>query len=121
LTTGEGETIKKRAMFVSIANAPTTGGGMLIAPGATVDDGKLDVCLAGEVSKATLLYQLTQVFKGDHVKHPAVTILRTASLTVDADPPQPLLIDGEVIGTTPARISLLPGALPMKVPRKSAT
>ena len=118
LTTGEGETIKKRAMFVSIANAATTGGGMLIAPGATVDDGKLDICLAGEVSKPTLLYQLTQVFKGDHVKHPAVTMLRTASLTVDADPPQPLLIDGEVIGTTPARISLLPGALPMKVPRK---
>lgn len=119
LTLDGGEPIRKKAMFVSIANAPTTGGGMLIAPGATVDDGKFDICLAGEVSRPTLLYQLTQVFKGDHVKHPAVTMLKASSITLDADPPQPLLIDGEVIGTTPARISLLPGALPMKVPRRS--
>jgi YegS/Rv2252/BmrU family lipid kinase len=118
IATDGGQTLQRKAMFVSIANAPTTGGGMLIAPGAEVDDGMLDICLAGEVSKPTLLYQLTQVFKGDHVKHPAVTMLRASSVEIDADPPQPLLIDGEVIGTTPARISLLPNALPMKVPRK---
>lgn len=105
-----------QAMFVSFANAATTGGGMLIAPGATVDDGWLDICLVETVSKPTLLYQLSQVFKGRHVNHPAVTMLRAQTLTVDADPPQPLLIDGEVIGTTPATIKLLPGALPFRVP-----
>lgn len=120
LTLDGGEPIRKKAMFVSIANAETTGGGMRIAPGARIDDGCLDICLAGAVSKPTLLYQLTQVFKGAHVDHPAVTMHKAAAITIDADPPQPLLIDGEVIGTTPARISLLPGALAMKA-RKSAT
>lgn len=105
-----------KAMFVSFANAATTGGGMLIAPGATVDDGFLDICLVETVSKLTLLYQLSQVFKGKHVNHPAVTMLRAQTLTVDADPPQPLLIDGEVIGMTPATIKLLPGALRFRVP-----
>ena len=104
------------AMFVSFANAETTGGGMKIAPGAVVDDGCLDVCLVETVPKLTLLYQLTQVFSGKHVNHPAVTMLRARTISVDADPPQPLLIDGEVCGTTPARISLLPGALPFMVP-----
>ncbi len=105
-----------RCMFVSFANVETTGGGMKIAPGARPDDGCLDICLVGAVSKLTLLYQLTQVFSGSHVKHPAVSLLRARTIRVEADPPQPLLIDGEVCGTTPATVSLLPGALPFLVP-----
>lgn len=105
-----------KAMFVSFANAETTGGGMKIAPGAVVDDGCLDVCLVAEVSKPTLLYNLTQIFSGKHLRCPAVSIHRARSLTVDADPPQPLLIDGEVLGTTPATVRVLPGALPFLVP-----
>ena len=111
LTLDGGETQRTEAMFVSFANAPTTGGGMLIAPGATVDDGFLDICLVETVSKPALLFQLSQVFSGKHVNHPAVTMLRARSLTVDADPPQPLLIDGEVCGTTPATIKLLAGGV----------
>lgn len=107
---------KLQAMFVSFANAETTGGGMKIAPGAKVDDGCLDICLVAEVSKPTLLYNLTQIFSGRHVRCSAVTMLRAEQITVDADPPQPLLIDGEVLGTTPATITLLPGALPFLVP-----
>ena len=104
------------AMFVSFANAETTGGGMKIAPGAVVDDGWLDICLVETVPKLTLLYELTQVFSGKHVNHPAVTMLRARTILVDTDPPQPLLIDGEVRGTTPAKITLLPGVLPFMAP-----
>jgi len=107
---------KTEAMFVSFANVETTGGGMKIAPGAVADDGSLDICLVEKVSKLTLLYQLSQVFNGKHVLHPAVSMLKARSLTVDADPPQPLLIDGEVCGTTPATVRLLPGVLSFKVP-----
>jgi len=105
-----------KAMFVSFANAETTGGGMKIAPGAKVDDGCLDICLVAAVSKPTLLYNLTQIFSGNHVRSAAVSMHKAKRLTVDADPPQPLLIDGEVRGTTPATITLLPGALPFLVP-----
>jgi diacylglycerol kinase (ATP) len=90
---------------------------MRIAPGAVVDDGCLDVCLAAQVSKPTLLYNLTQIFSGKHLRCAAVSMHRAYSLTVDADPPQPLLIDGEVLGMTPATVRVLPGALPFLVPR----
>lgn len=116
LTPEGGETIHTRAMFVSFANSATTGGGMRIAPDAKVDDGLLDICLVREIPKAQMLWQLTQVFKGDHVKHPAVTMLKAVRVTVQADPPQPLLIDGEVLGTTPATISIERQVLPIKVP-----
>ena len=104
------------AMFVSFANAETTGGGMKIAPGAKVDDGALDICLVAEVSKPTLLYNLTQIFSGSHLRCSAVSLHRARHIAVSADPPQPLLIDGEVRGTTPATITLLPAALPFLVP-----
>lgn len=103
------------AMFVSLCNTETTGGGMKIAPGARADDGLLDICLVRAVPKTTLLYQLTQVFAGRHVGHPAVSMLRASRVRLDADPPQPLLIDGEVVGTTPATVTLTRHVLAVKV------
>ncbi len=116
LTLDHGAPRTTSAMFVSLCNTETTGGGMKIAPNAQADDGLLDICLVGAVSKATLLYQLTQVFAGRHVGHPAVSMLRASWVSLDADPPQPLLIDGEVIGSTPATVTLTRHALPVKVP-----
>lgn len=116
VTIDTGETIRTKSMFVSVANTPNTGGGMMIAPGADVTDGLLDICLVSKVSKPTLLYELSRVFKGDHVKNPAVRMLKTSTVRIVADPPQPLLIDGEVLGTTPLTIGILPGALKMRVP-----
>ncbi len=116
MTLDTGAVHATRAMFVSIANTATTGGGMKIAPDARPDDGLLDICLVREMGKLPMLWQLTQVFQGRHVRHPAVTMLRASVVTLDADPPQPLLIDGEVCGTTPATITIARQALPMKVP-----
>jgi diacylglycerol kinase (ATP) len=116
VTLDNGEVHKTRAMFVSMANTATTGGGMKIAPEARPDDGLLDICLVRELGKVAMLWQLTQVFEGKHVNHPAVTMLRSSRITLEADPPQPLLIDGEVCGMTPATVTVQRQILPMKVP-----
>ena len=116
LTLDGGEVHRTKAMFVSLVNTATTGGGMKIAPEARPDDGLLDICLVRELGKVAMLWQLTQVFEGKHVAHPAVTMLRSSTVTLEADPPQPLLIDGEVCGTTPAAVSIARQVLPMKVP-----
>ena len=117
LTLDDGEVIQTPAMFASVANMETTGGGMKIAPGAQPDDGLLDICLVRQVGKLEMLWQLTKIFDGSHVKHPAVTMLRASRITLDADPPQPLLIDGEVCGTTPAVVTIARQALAIKAPR----
>lgn len=116
LTLDDGEVHQTRAMFVSLANTATTGGGMKIAPDARPDDGLLDICLVRELGKVAMLWQLTKVFEGKHVNHSAVTMLRSSRITLEADPPQPLLIDGEVCGTTPATITIVRQVLPVKVP-----
>ena len=112
----DGAKYETDAMFLAVANTPVTGGGMQLTPGARVDDGILEVCLVGAVSKPTLLYELTRVFQGTHVRNPAVTMLRGTRIAVDCDPPQLLWADGDTLGSTPATFTLLPGALPVKVP-----
>lgn len=116
LTLANGDVHQTPAMFVSMANTATTGGGMRIAPDALPDDGLLDICLVRSVGKLSMLWQLTKIFDGKHINHPAVTMLRTSSVSVVADPAQPLLIDGEVCGVTPAFVTIAPRILPMRVP-----
>jgi diacylglycerol kinase (ATP) len=116
LTLDDGVTRRTKAMFVSIANAPSTGGGMLIAPEAKLNDGLFEICLVAAVPKIQLLYQLTKVFEGKHVLHPAVSMLKSSTVSIEADPPQPILIDGEVMGTTPFKITIIPKALRIRIP-----
>ena len=118
VTIDDNEPIRTHAMFVCAANTSNTGGGMELAPGADYADGLLDICIVSRVSKPELLYELGRVFKGEHVKNPAVKMLRGRKVRFDADPPQPLLIDGEVIGQTPIAVSILPGGLTLCVPAK---
>ena len=48
---------------------------------------------------------------GEHLNHPAVEMLQVRKLTINAIPPQPLNIDGEVRGLTPMVVEVLPRAL----------
>jgi len=65
------------AMFAVLANSARYGGGMHIAPGADLQDGLLDLVIVRAISKLQLLRVFPQVFKGRHVDHPAVSLVRT--------------------------------------------
>ena len=61
---------------VSVANAAMHGGGMLIAPDASLDDGQFDVVMIADLPKHRFLRLLPTVFSGAHVQQDEVTILR---------------------------------------------
>jgi diacylglycerol kinase (ATP) len=109
------------AMLVSVSNVETTGGGMKIAPKALFDDGLLDICLVHEVSKLELLKQLPNVIKGLHVDHPAVEMIHTKSITISSSEHLALWVDGEVIGTTPAKFSVETKMLPIMLAKSVRT
>lgn len=103
-------------MFVAVGNASSYGGGMRIAPAARLDDGVFDVCMVGEMGRATLLAQLPRLFTGGHVRHPAVEVARTRRVRIEADRPFALYADGEEIGPLPATLTLEPSALDVVAP-----
>ena len=85
---------------------------MLIAPEARVDDARLDVVIIGALGKARLLARLPAVYRGAHLRDPAVQVHRGRVVEADAQPGEVFLeIDGEPRGTLPARIEVLPGAV----------
>ena len=92
------------------------GGGMKLAPDASPDDGLFDVVLIGDVGKLDFLTTAPKIYKGRHVTHPKVEVVRSARVEVDADDRLPIEVEGEQIGTTPAVFELVPGALRVRVP-----
>ena len=101
---------------VIVANCRSFGGGMIICPDAEPDDGLFDVLLLGDLTKRDLLQTLPKTYRGKHLPHPKAELLRGRVVTVDADEPLPVELDGEQPGTTPVRFEIVPGALRVRVP-----
>ncbi len=100
-----------------VANGRWHGGGMKLAPDARPDDGLFDVVLIGDVTKLDFVTTAPKLYSGRHVTHPRVEVLRGATVTVDAAEPLPLELEGEHVGTTPARFVVVPRALRVRMPR----
>jgi len=94
--------------FVEFCNSRYTGGRMLMAPEARIDDGWFDVVVAGPLSRISLLTTFPKIFKGTHAENPAVRIYRAKRAEVFTDPPKALLPDGEIFGSTPTQITIHP-------------
>jgi diacylglycerol kinase (ATP) len=101
---------------VIVANGVWHGGGMKLAPDARSDDGLFDVVLIGDVSKVDFLTTAPKIYKGAHVHHPKVEVLRSRRVEVTAPETLPIELEGEQVGTTPATFELVPGALRIRTP-----
>ncbi|MBW2289144.1 MAG: diacylglycerol kinase family lipid kinase [Deltaproteobacteria bacterium] len=99
-------------MIVAAANGCWFGGGMQIAPEARLDDGLLDVVLIPEHPKLKLISKLPLLYSGRHLGDPICSFLRGREIEAEAEPGTVLLdIDGEPLGSLPARIEIMPQAL----------
>jgi diacylglycerol kinase (ATP) len=101
--------------LVSVANGPRIGGGIRIAPDAVLDDGLLDVVLAGPFGRWGAARIFPGMYAGRHLANPGVGTLRARSVTIDpteagATPPH-AFADGEHLGPLPVRVDVAPGAL----------
>jgi YegS/Rv2252/BmrU family lipid kinase len=113
----DGEEHRFSGWSVAAANSKYYGGGMMLAPGAELDDGELDVMLSGATSKARFLRMLPRVFKGTHVELPNVSMLRGAEIEVSADRPFTVFADGDPIGELPVTIRAVPRAVRVLLPQ----
>jgi YegS/Rv2252/BmrU family lipid kinase len=112
---GEDRVVDQRFLFVAFANGPYYGGGMLICPDAETDDGWLDVCLVGDLSRFDALRELPGIYKAKHVNNKKVEIVHARSLRIEGDASARVHLDGEPFGTASVEISLLPGAVSVAV------
>lgn len=112
----DGRQFAVRAMLCAIANGPAFGGGMRVAPEAILDDGFFDICIVSELSVAAFLRAFPRVYRGTHTTHPNVTMLRARRVRIESDRQAPLLVDGDLAGTTPASFEVMPSTIEVLVP-----
>ena len=98
-------------LLVAACNTIFSGSGMQLAPRAKVDDGKMDVVLVRNASRLQMLRVFAKVFGGSHVDMPCVEYYQVRSLSILSDDREPLDLDGEIKGTTPALIQIIPAAV----------
>jgi YegS/Rv2252/BmrU family lipid kinase len=116
VTIDGGEPITMSGYTVAVANSKAYGGGMYLAPDASLDDGLFDIVMTADVPRLRFLRLLPTVFKGEHVKQPGVTVLRGAEVHVSADRPFTVYADGDPIAELPVTVRVHPAAIRAIVP-----
>jgi diacylglycerol kinase family enzyme len=118
----EGEVYQFQAHAITVANAaPSTS---VLAQGAgevIFDDGLLDVTIASAQSKlegiTTIMRMLGAAITRNAIEHQSIVHSHAKQLKITADPPQKVVVDGEVIGETPVEVECLPSSLTVFVPK----
>jgi diacylglycerol kinase family enzyme len=86
----------------AVCNGQYQGGGIRIAPEASLEDGLADVTVVSKVSLFEVLRRLPILYNGRLYGHPAVHHWRARRLRVEGD--APLELDGEAVGTLPLEV-----------------
>ena len=86
-------------------------------PDISADDGRLDVCIVRARTIADYLGLLWHVLRKSHKQSANVRYeVASDTIVIDAKHPLPVQADGEILGTTPVRIEIVPLALKIVVP-----
>jgi diacylglycerol kinase (ATP) len=104
------------AILAAFANTSTYGGGMKIAPQAKMDDGLLDVCVVGGVSRFKFFCIFPSVYYGNHLRIREVEYFQAPVLRVETEHPLDVYADGEYVCQTPAEVGIHRKALKVVTP-----
>lgn len=107
----DGELASGSFLTVVAANGTHFGSGMHVAPGASIDDGQLDVVLAGDLSRWSSLVALGKLYRGTHVDGRRVVRRRARLIEIELERPLAAQLDGEVARISRLSIRVRPGAL----------
>ena len=104
----EKEVIKENFIFIIGCNTIHTGKAMKMAPLAQLNDGKIDLIIVRKTSRINLLKLFPKLFSGDHIKSPLVEYRQVKNFSISLEETNDLTIDGEIIGSTPLYVQMIP-------------
>ena len=102
------------AINVVAANGQYFGGGMNVAPNATVMDGMFDLQVF-KGPRRLAFSVMPRVIRGTHVRHPNVKHFVAPSFTLECEGTWPIEADGEVLGNGRVQGQIVPSALRFKI------
>ena len=106
---------RRPCLFLTFSNSKFTGGTMMIAPKADVNDGLIEYVRWGPIGRLGLIRNLPTLYDGTHIQHPMAE--RRAAKRIDfyLNAPVDVMIDGEVLTLQCQTLDVLPSALKVVV------
>jgi YegS/Rv2252/BmrU family lipid kinase len=108
---GESDFDRRHCLFVTFNNSKFTGGTMMIAPKAQIDDGLIEYVRWGPIGRLGLIRNLPGLYDGTHIQHPLAECKAVARIEFHLDSPVDVMVDGEVLTLHCEELDVLPGAL----------
>jgi len=105
------EILEGKFLSISIGNGKYSGGGMLQTPNAVIDDGLLDVTIYENMPKFKIAANVRRLYNGTVGKVKGVRMFKTKELLIESEQDIFAETDGEIIGSAPYDISIIPGAI----------
>jgi diacylglycerol kinase (ATP) len=106
----------RHTLLAAVANAPSYGGGIKIAPKAKLDDGKLDLCVVRAMDKFKLFCLFPTAYFGRHLMSKNVEYGQTDHVSIETEVPVDVYADGEYVCKTPVEFNVARQALQVIVP-----
>lgn len=104
--------VRENVWLFAIVNSERFGGGMLVAPGASSSDGKMNVCSLSDVSRSQIVPLIVLVRSGKHMGRPGVSCQECREVRISAPQGFPCHLDGDTVDVTyPFTVTVVPGAL----------
>jgi YegS/Rv2252/BmrU family lipid kinase len=116
----ESGSVRVETLQVSIGNGRFYGGGAVVRDDASITDGRLDLYSLEHAHVWRLLFLLGSFRSGTHGMWDDVRVESGTEFEVRTRRPRPVNADGELVTTTPARFTVLPGAIRVFVPPSGA-
>jgi len=107
--------------FAVVSNAAHYASLFTLAPGAAIDDDKLNVCVFNSRSRLVYLGYAALGMVGAHTRSPGVVYQETGSVHANSNDQTLVQIDGDVMGTLPMNFEIVPEALRIFAPPVSGT
>ena len=108
---GERELDRRPCLFLTFSNSKFTGGTMMIAPKAEVDDGLIEYVRWGPIGRLGLIRNLPTLYDGTHINHPLAERRQAKRVDFALDAPVDVMVDGEVLTLRCQSLDVLPSAL----------
>jgi YegS/Rv2252/BmrU family lipid kinase len=101
----------RRCLFLTFNNSKFTGGTMMIAPNAEIDDGLVEYVRWGPIGRLGLIRNLPGLYDGTHIEHPLAERKAARRVEFNLEAPVDVMVDGEVLTLQGEELDVLPGAL----------
>jgi diacylglycerol kinase (ATP) len=120
LTMNDESKIEVETMLVVVSNTPVFGKNFLVAPGASLQDGLLDISVYPDFSKAELMRYYAAVMNGGYSGDGKVQHYQAHKLKVKTTPKLDVMADGVALGKGPVTIKVRRGALRVITTKKAS-